>query len=626
MFGLVDKIFSTALAPRVYRFLTVGLLSYVFASSASAASCSDLIRDLLPRIRDSQPISIDYRTPDSMTSERVLFQNPELAQVFEGGVNRESILNAYRMLKANGLFNFKYGQTGLTVAADVSASRGNGMSRMAWGRDNAFVFEGLIALAKLSKRLGEYDLNVRFTREARGVALGLIKQMSTKENLDRLYTNLRNPGRHLDPKLGNESLPGVQFDPENFSDYLVLGEDQKTWVRHPWNNKQFDWFALAALISMRAFEEEVITWQDLTPDMKASLVGLVAMPTRLMFWALHSSDAWEEGAEGLRTSTLMLEVKVVENFLKGIEAPRDPSHFYQRILKELENLSTDTAAFIPNDVQGIVKEVLSPTSLQSALESGYEVILKQLPKGEVPSSFNRDIAQSERYEDAALLHAIPFLPDRLTDQHILKIIEHVQKLVRPAGVARYKGDVYLHPFYWLKRDEVLANIFHRSGETITGKSLNDYGFSPKNPEHLRAVFGDDTEAQWSLHDSLLVLAYSKLLKSTRDPALKAHAKWEMHKHLLRAMGQVTGQNPIAADGHEIPNWKISEAQLVIRIYRDPGGNLLPTPEHLYLPCPHTLWWSVANLALAIEETESLNSDPTPRRPTSSTPVEAVPAQ
>ncbi len=611
----IKLVLRVGLSLPIYVCFFVGTVSGVTlkAKPPATGNCSDTLAELLPQIRDNQSVYVPFKRFDNSQEEKIAFSNRQLAETMANGVTKAALEEVDKLLEEKGTFDIPLGVTGLSAASEVEEFRGGGMATRGWGRDNAFLFEFFITRAKRFEKIGEFEKARTYRAKALANAWGLLKQMSTQTQLYRIYKNIEFPAIHYTTQ-GAEAFPSVQFNIDKFEDALVPTNEGEWKGRNPWNNKQFDWFALSLIIPLRAIEEKLITYDDLQPEHKAFLISMLAMPTRLMFWQMHTSDAWEEGAEGRRTSTNMLQLKNLELFLRGRANPSHAASVFTRILKDMETSRTEWSyGVMPPEVQAIVRNTLiskngEVSTAERALDNAYQIVYSQIDRGEAPDVYN-GAPQARRYEDAAMSHPAMYLPERFSDQDILKIIRQMKKLERPEGIIRYEEDVYLHPFYWLGDKDELNPQFHRLPEKITGADLREKGFWPKNYQYLERIFGEDIEAQWSIHDSKMVQLYFALHQRTKNPSLKALSRSEIDRYILRAMGHVTGPNLIAMDGLPVGEWRISEAKLIVKVFRDANGAWLEKPETLYVPCPHMLYWSVAEFGIALDIARRMHEFP-----------------
>ena len=147
-------------------------------------------------------------------------------------------------------------------------------------------------------------------------------------------------------------------------------------------------------------------------------------------------------------------------------------------------------------------------------------------------------------------------------------------------------------FYFQKKDskERLPKIFETS-ETFNAHDLWEL-YNPRQPEKAFQLFGEDTEAQWCIHDAILSNEYLKMFIRSGN----LHSKRSFYHHFFRALGQLTNEDSIAADGSLVAGLTMPEAYIPYRIKKREG--------QVFLPSKNTpLYWALCELRILFENIE-----------------------
>ena len=569
-----------------YRVICVMSLSLAFSSfntEARSRSCQNFFSDIQLIARQLQPESISLQLSDHSQRE-VLVNNKEVGTILRkaGGLNVQSFRAIKAFQSRLGTFDINVQDNGMVVAAAIDRSRG-GYARAVWIRDLARVFEGFIALGR--------------RKEAKLVALAMLDAMSSPEQLARLYDNIRDPGLHFKPE-ANTRLPHIRVDADNSGPvYLELPDGRR--IEELWNHKQNDALALSMLVTYRAFEENLLNVRDLKPAHWQYLVGLPIFFKKLCFWWMHDSGAWEEW-EARRTSSIGLVTKVFELYGQGFE--KSDSKLETELREFLGNLRI-AGTYLPEDLLESAKETWSQEVFAKLIDHGYQALFEQLPQGEAPLNYTDKGGQ--RFEDAALAHLFWYPLDRLEEKDYLQIFSHLNKLIQPAGIPRYRDDVYMAGLYYFQlqgSDGRVPEEFLPNGHSLTRHQLWEL-YNPRQPHRLAELFGHNLEPQWAIADPIMAKANIMMWKKFSKQEYQALAEW----HLLRSWGMLTAQDanargPLAADGELLPAGVMPESMIPIWVkFSDSKEKQL-----IYLPSKNTpLNWVSSELAIVQREFESL---------------------
>lgn len=571
------------------------ILLCLFPFFAFSLPCSEVIESKLNEIENDQsPEVVSFEFKHGSEAGRIAsipVHQPGLVDLIREGaqneLSRDWINRVRAILEEHQVFDIPVSENGALIASGVQPNRGEGnggggMGTVVWGRDMVRAIKGMTSLGR--------------KEVAKKMVIHMLKAMSTQPQLERLRQNLLDPSLHLQ---GPMKMPRVRWDGRTFDDVMVKNPVTGKLQPQPWNHMQFDFYVSALRTTMIALRDGIIEEADLTPNMRSFLIGMSALPLRLKYWKVHTSDAWEEGM-AVRTSTVIQESTFYWLYLAGLQGESDSVRFSQLIQKwNSETLDV----FFDKQTMSLIRQTLSVSPILEGLQESEVVINKQLPLGETP--FGNSGAQTKRFEDAALLHALWFegIKQVSRGQGVINlsdveaILNHLKKLEGFSGISRYDQDVYLHPFFWVKDEEKISQQFGRTSSEIPGWLLRST-FALKDGHKIEDIFGKGFMAQWTLHDPMASSIHGDLALFYEDNA--AYRERQRY-HLLRSLGQISGtraanEKIIAADGYENDSWQLTEAYILVRVF-DKEGTMV---KELYLPCPHSpLYWSVSELARAL---------------------------
>ncbi len=349
---------------------------------------------------------------------------------------------------------------------------------------------------------------------------------------------------------GAMNVPHIRFDgnSKRFGDVQVGKSDQ------PWNHKQNDALGLWLDLTVRAVTEtgrfDKKTW---TP---ARLEALARLPTyfkAVKYFEMEDAGSWEE-IERTNSSSMGLVISGLERLqiLAKDKAPETQA-FYKALKK---------------------RGLLSEKEIDKLVDQGYERLFKQLDAGGESPLYAVD---SPRYRksDAALLNLIyPARLSRLTSDRQEQVLKLVRPLVGEVGIKRYIGDSYQSGNFWFPEEkQTLAEK--------TDDSSSASKFAARGKQFL-----EGTEAQW-FFDSWMSIALGSVYETTK----KSEYRRSQIEFLNRALGQLTGESRLGADGRPVPGLALPESY----------NTVVDKGDRFFAPSPITpLNWAKATLRLALK--------------------------
>lgn len=543
------------------RFVLVILASIGLQfKSAAASECIHLL-ERLRESKEMQPVEV----------HGVLFHNKALAEIFREGFTPEALEKATRLLIDHQAFEIKIDENGFVVASD---SRGS-YATAVWTRDLFRVARGLIAM---NRKI-----------DAKRVILAGLNGMSTPKQLQRYYTNLRDPSLHMNSPESKLMVPHIRFDPKTLDDVMIPGPDGHYYPQG-WNHKQNDALALMALVTIEALHLGIVEWKDFSDAQKAALAANMAYFVRLRAWDMWDGGAWEE-ASARRTSSVALVTAALEIFQDG----RTNADFISRF---------DQNPIFPDDIKRIIFESLSTERVREAVEGGYQTIDHQLELGEAPFYWDPNATQGQRFADAALVHMAWYPLKRLTEAQYQMILKHIDALKRPGGTLRYMDDGYLNASYFFEDSDVFPKDMQHpqsAASTYTGADMRRAS-DMRDADFLKYVLGPDFEAQWTLADIIRIELLGQMIEKFQSSPNRVVYEKDIREMALRMFGFVTGASegghgPYAIDGIRVGAWKWSEAAIPVRDYGSSPAN----PKTYYAFSRFTpLFWPTGESAIAIQ--------------------------
>lgn len=405
-----------------------------------------------------------------------------------------------------------------------------------------------------------------WVRDSLWAYLGLSATSDTQEDAQRVLENLwdyfasakqreRVKKVSARPKLllgadGAMQAPHIRFHGKSkkFEDVQVDGKSQT------WNHKQNDALGLLLDLTLRAvLETEAFPKKSWTSNRLDAVARLPRYFKAVKFYEMEDAGSWEE-LERTNSSSIGLVVSGLER-LSSLAKEKSPEKraFYVALKKH---------------------GLLDAKAIDALIEQGYERLFKQLNAGGESPLYPAASAQ-HRKSDAALLNLIyPARLSRMTTQKKEQVLALVRPLVGDIGIQRYAGDSYQSGNFWFPlQKETMAQ---KTDDTSSAGS-----FAARGKQFL-----EGTEAQW-FFDSWMSLALAVVYAETKAPE---HRR-EQIRFLNRALGQLTGENRLGADGRPVPALALPESY----------NTIVDKGDRFYVPSPITpLNWAKASLRLAIE--------------------------
>lgn len=496
-----------------------------------------LFNKTIETLRQAPPPRIKrFLGSETIPSYNVIVHSPVIADALKGSYTPEEIDNLLAFTAKARNIDTVEKPWGTFVQAASFDSEEMGQTTLydsIWVRDSVWAYLAL-ASEPSTKHV------------AKKVLLTLIDYMATPAQLERMRQTVDNPGI-LDGDEGNMKAVHIRFDSNSktFDDVMESGAPQE------WTHKQNDALGLLIDAAVTAFKEGTITLDELSENNRlTAIAGLIAYLYAADYHEMEDSGAWEEIARR-NTSSIGLVASAVANLYSLIESPGGKS-FAEAFTKAAESFGSPSAA--------------RPSTLVEMMFNGYDTIRVQLEMGGESPDYDDD-DEHYRTADAALLGLIyPAGLERLSAENKLNILDIVYTLAGDYGIARYRNDDYQFGNYWFL-----------SIKPDTGEDTH---------EQRRRQFIPGTEAEW-FFDSWFALSSLHLYEDTAEPEFIAIAT----RHLNRALGQLTGDNALLADGQPAPAFAFPESYNFL--VKD--GEMFAAPSPI---CP--LNWAKASLTLALK--------------------------
>ncbi|MDL2263456.1 hypothetical protein LJC31_02270 [Synergistaceae bacterium OttesenSCG-928-I11] len=390
--------------------------------------------------------------------------------------------------------------------------------------------------------------------DAKAVLLTLLDYMATSAQLQRMRLVVSNPAL-VDGDAGDMNAVHIRFDSKSreFLDVQENGQPQ------PWKHKQNDALGLLLDAALSAYRDGLVTLAELKEnDRLVAMAGLFAYLDAVDFHLMEDSGAWEEIARR-NTSSIGLVTSAVTNLFAALKSDEDGT-----FAKSFENAAKTFGK----------AEIAHPFTLAKMLLNGYGVIHSQLALGGESPDYEPD-DEHFRTADAALLNLIyPARLERLRAEDKLSALALVATLTGDFGIARYAGDNYQSANFWFKGIRTDTDV--------------------ASHEERRRNFIPGTEAEW-FFDSWLANCALHLYDETGDRELLSLAT----KHLNRALGQITGEATLQADGRLARKFALPESYNFLE--RD--GELFAAASPI---CP--LNWAKASLTLGLRHFQRILSE------------------
>jgi hypothetical protein len=410
-----------------------------------------------------------------------------------------------------------------------------------WVRDNVWVYYAL-------------ERDPERAEDARRLLLALWDYYATEPQMMRFLKVI------AEPKLASDamSMPHIRFDgsSESLGDVLENGQPQV------WNHRQIDAHGLFYSALGEAFLSGRLQSSDITAQRLMVLSLYPLFLEKIQFSEYEDAGAWEE-IPRQNTSSIGLATRSLQVWRTVLYGDTNP------VQETFRKILTSTSSEIGRS--------WSEEALRVSAERGLRTVRKQLALGgESPDYAPGDI--HFRRADAALIALLQPSPlEGLTERDKRQVLQIVETLKRPHGILRYENDSYQGGNYWIRPPAT-------EGPSATGDTSSREAFLwrlSQLPPH--------SEAQW-FFDSLLSMARVHLAETTDDENLRAQDMHLAAVHLKRALGQITGEGLIAADGKPVRAWQAPESINTV---------ILEGKRHL-LPSPITpLNWAKAGLDMAL---------------------------
>lgn len=402
-----------------------------------------------------------------------------------------------------------------------------------WVRDSVWAFLALDA-----------DPATRPT--AKKVLLTQLDYMATPAQLARMRQAVDNP-EILDGDNGNMNAVHIRFDAnsDTFADVLEYGAPQL------WTHKQNDALGLLVDAAVNALRSSLVSLEELEKNNRlTAIAGLIAYLDAVKFHEMEDSGSWEELARR-NTSSIALVASAAANLYSLIESPGGEPF--------ADAFARAATAF------GVPHAARTSTLVEMIL-NGYDTVRAQLALGGESPDYDPEDSHY-RTADAALLNLVfPAKLDRLSIEDKLSVLDLVHTLAGDYGISRYNNDDYQFGNYWflaIKPD-----------------------VDEDSHEQRRRRFIPGTEAEW-FFDSWFSICSLRLYEETAEPEFITIAT----RHLNRALGQLTGEKALLADGQTAPEGALPESyNFLVK-----EGEMFAAPSPI---CP--LNWAKASLTLALK--------------------------
>ncbi|MFZ9034926.1 MAG: hypothetical protein ACO2ZM_02230 [Francisellaceae bacterium] len=422
------------------------------------------------------------------------------------------------MDKFADLFAIRLGDNGFAKAAERDVEEDASNYDAVWVRDAVWIYFYLAAFAPEQASLLIDKLYTYYQSEA--------QQARFDDIID-------NPNLAVDAM----AVPHIRFD-GNSKDYADVTIDGKTQV---WNHRQMDAHGLFLLALAHAVENESIAIE------KSSLVLLLNRFSDFFaaidFSNYEDAGAWEE-IERVNTSSVALVTNALGRW---------------------QSLSRKLNIEITGDMSVLI-------------EQGFKRVKKQLAVGGESPDYAADDLHY-RLDDAALLHVmVPCFLQGLDYEDYERLLNSVEKLIRPHGVIRYQNDSYQCANFWLVSESQVASL--------TDDSSDETAFVQRGEKMVK-----NSEAEW-FFDSMIAQSKLALCRYFPERCDQERRLQESAWHIKRALAQITADNMLSADGNPVGSRRLPESI----------NSVIIENRRYYLPSPITpLNWARASLALALRD-------------------------
>ncbi|PSF35174.1 hypothetical protein C7H19_17485 [Aphanothece hegewaldii CCALA 016] len=418
-----------------------------------------------------------------------------------------------------------------------------------WVRDNVWVYYALLQ-------------NPNRRADARKLLLALWDYYATDAQIARFRQIIANPALSTN----SMAMPHIRFDGNSptLDDVMVDGKPQD------WNHRQIDAHGLLFIAIGEAISQQLIDLNELTEKRLRVLALYPLFLQRIKFYDYEDAGAWEE-IPRKNTSSIALATRSLQVWGKLMSAQNN-SAYSKRLKDFLLKQSTD------------ISNVWSEPSLNTLISQGLNTVKIQLRLGGESPNYKPDDVRFRRADAALVVLIQPSPLEGLTEDEMRHALLIIETLKRPTGILRYTRDSYQEGNYWIK-----SPVADKDAPTLTGDTSSNDAFMWRLSQLI-----PDTEAQW-FFDSLLVLARLHLAEITKNPQLRQQDIHAATVHLKRALGQITGQGLITADGKSVGAWQAPESINTIVI----------DGRRFFLPSPITpLNWAKAGLSMALDKYET----------------------
>ncbi len=418
-----------------------------------------------------------------------------------------------------------------------------------WVRDNVWVYFSLLEDASRVK-------------DARRLLLALWDYYATAAQIERFRNVIADPALAQDEM----AVPHIRFDSNSptLGDVMINGKPQV------WNHRQIDAHGIFFTALGEAIVKGIVKPDDLTDNRFTVLSLYPLFLTQIEFYQYEDAGAWEE-IPRKNSSSIGLVTRSLQVW-SGLLFKEDIGYCdaFRKIFNPLL-LKSDNK----------VKESWSKQSLTSLMEQGLKTVKYQLSLGgESPDYHPKDI--HFRLADAALLFLIVPSPlEGLSEMEMRKVLLIVETLQRPMGILRYQRDSYQDGNFWLQQ----ADNDKQAKAKLTDDTSSNNAFLQRLSELM-----PNTETEW-FFDSIAARARLYMASITQDPSLQRQDLHFATIHLKRALGQMTGEGMITADGKAVGAWEVAES--VNSVVFDDAKYYLPSP---IIP----LNWAKVGLSMALD--------------------------
>ena len=377
----------------------------------------------------------------------------------------------------------------------------------------------------------------------------------------------------LDPtrKIDQMAVPHIRFDARSPD----LEDVQSGGRPEVWNHRQIDALGLFFTALGEAVRDGRIGINDVTTARVWPLALWPRYLQRIEFTTYEDAGAWEE-LPRRNTSSIALATRSLE--------------VWRALTQEHGGFVTRMIQLVPADLERPAHLAWMLPALDKQIAAGLARVRRQLALGgESPDYAPTD--PHYRRADAALLALVQPSPlEGLTEPELREAVRIVRRLERPLGVLRYENDSYQGGNFWIQP------AVTESGPTGDTSSLAAF------LARLKAL-APGSEAQW-FFDSWLALAELHLAQASRDPRLREADLNDAKIHIKRALGQLTADGALAADG--APVRPLQPPESINTVIDGRTLHALPSPIA-------PLNWARATLGMALLRLERLDAARSLRR-------------